>query len=62
MSIIKKTGLTERRKRWAASTKEGLRYFPSFRAARYFLEFGKVFKTNPVYAAINGRRSQKRIR
>jgi len=61
---IRKTGITDRAVRWQLVDDEGknIKFFPSFRAARYWLEHGKTFKTKPVYEVINGRRGQKRIR
>ena len=38
------------------------RTFPSKRAALYFFEYGKTFKTKVIFSVIGGRKSQKRIR
>lgn len=60
---VRRTGCTNRAMRWESETPEGVvKYHPSKRAATYWLKYGKTFKTNPVYAVVGGRRSQKRIR
>lgn len=59
---VEKTGIADRGVRWKLTTESGGGFFKSRRAAFHFFKTGERFETNPVYAVVGGRRSQKRVK